>query len=513
MLVVDTLEYVLAVPKKPGEKAKAAKKNQQYIELLHEWRDAYPDDPVIKAICAFFGNGRHLLLDAGEIPAESVVAIRVGDDWADELPSARDFWVQTVRARKTRPNTEGARCLSCHHKAPVLLSTMPEPVASGAIPAGTGQTRDAQLISVNRSAQSRRGLLQLASIPMCEDCGSQAMSVLNALLADGRHRRRSKDSVLVWWLRDPEDVPVMQMIDEPDAKRVADLHDSIHRPASASLIRVTDENRFYALTLSANRSRVIVRDWLDIPVPELKERLGNWFSDHEIVDPRVGRPQPLGLRDLVDSTGRWDSARGKYVPDSGFYGADADLLRCALRGAPPPAALLPHLLQRIRADGRIDRPRTALLRLILTRPPYNKENVMPQLDPESEDPAYVWGRVFAVMEAIQHTALPQLNTTIQDRYFRTAMTQPSVIYPQLRSGATAHLGKLRRNEKTKGAWHALSRQLAETVAKLPPSLPSHLDADRQSRFAIGYDHQRAADLIQKHERIQNAKENNAEEQQ
>lgn len=515
MLADDTLEYVLAMPKNPSAKAKedAAWKNSQYVRLLHEWLDAFPDDPVIRALCAFFDHGRHLRLHPGSASAENLVALRVEGTWADELPSARAFWAQTVRARKTHPNSADARCLSCMDKAPFLLSTLPDSVAPGMIPAGAGKARDAQLVSVNKQAQGRTGQkLQLATIPVCETCGSQAMSVLNTLLADPVHRRRGKDSVLVWWLRDPEDVPFMQTIDRPSPEKVAELHDSVHRPTSASLIRVTDENRFYALTLSANQSRVVVRDWLDIPVPALKKHLSDWFSDHSVIDPRHGKPRAAGLWELVLATGRWDAARGKYTPDSGFYGVDADLLLCALRGSPPPTSLLPHLLQRLRADGQIDLPRTALLRLILTHPPY-KEHIMPDLDPDSTDPAYVWGRVFAVLEAIQRKALPQLNTTIQDRYFRTAMTQPSVTYPLLRSGANAHLGKLRRSEKTRGAWNALNRQLAETVALLPPRLPSRLDADSQARFAIGYDHQRADDMIQKHARIQQANGNTDEEQQ
>ena len=50
-------------------------------------------------------------------------------------------------------------------------------------------------------------------------------------------------------------------------------------------------------------------------------------------------------------------------------GCERDLLLTALRGTPPPGYLLPHLLQRIRADRHVDLPRAALLRLILARSP------------------------------------------------------------------------------------------------------------------------------------------------
>ena len=38
------------------------------------------------------------------------------------------------------------------------------------------------------------------------------------------------------------------------------------------------------------------------------------------------------------------------------HGCERDLLLTALRGTRPPGYLLPHLLQRIRADGHVDLP-------------------------------------------------------------------------------------------------------------------------------------------------------------
>jgi CRISPR-associated protein Csd1 len=286
------------------------------------------------------------------------------------------------------------------------------------------------------------------------------------------------------------------MLDEPDPAQISELYKSVHKPRAAGIIPVIDENRFYALTLGANRSRVVVRDWLDIPVPTLKRHLTIWFDDHRIADVRQDEPQLTPLWLLALATGRWDSGTGRYVPGSAYHGIERELLRCALFAVPPPASLLPHLLHRIRADNQLDLPRAALLRLILTRHPY-KETILTDLDDESADPAYVWGRIFAVLEAIQRRALPDLSATIRDRYFRIAMTQPLTIYPALRAGANAHLSKLQRNKNNQAAvsaGKALERRLADLVTQLRQQPPSQLDAPGQARFAIGYDHQRAADM-------------------
>jgi CRISPR-associated protein Csd1 len=84
------------------------------------------------------------------------------------------------------------------------------------------------------------------------------------------------------------------------------------------------------------------------------------------------------------------------------------------------------------------------------------------------------------------------------------MTQPLTIYPTLRAGANAHLGKLQRskNDKAMSAGKALEARLAELAARLRQQPPCQLDAPGQARFAIGYDHQRAADMASARARSQ-----------
>jgi CRISPR-associated protein Csd1 len=498
MLAADTLHYVAAIPKHRSEKAiqDAKLRNENYIELLREWHSSAPDDQVAAAVLTFFEHGGHRKVSIPETagPAD-VAAIRVNDHWAHLVPSATAFWEKTVRKRKTSASSAMAVCLACGQEG-VTFESLPEPIKAGAIPAASGRARDAQLVSINAPAHGRGGKLQLAATPICESCGAQAMAALNALLADDQHRRRSNNSVLTWWLRKPEPLPFMRMLDNPDPAQISELYKSVHKTTAAAIIPLIDENRFYALTLGANQSRVVVRDWIDIPVPTLKAHLTAWFDNHRIADIWQDGPQLVPLWQLARATARWNASTSRYMPGSEYYGIEHELLRCALHAAPPPASLLPYLLHRIRADNRLDLPRAALLRLIMTRPPY-KEHILTDLDEASADPAYVWGRIFAVLEAIQRRALPDLSATIRDRYFRIAMTQPLTVYPALRAGANAHLSKLQRNKTDKAAvaaGRALENRLTELATRLYRQPPSQLDAPGQARFAIGYDHQRAADM-------------------
>jgi len=498
MLAADTLYYITAMPKDGSEKATndAARRNKDYIELVREWHNSAPGDQVAAAVLAFFEHGGHrrVSVPAAAEPAD-VAAIRVNGHWAHLVPSAQAFWAQTVRQRKTSASGAVVVCLACGQEG-VTFDSLPEPIKAGAIPAASGRSRDAQLVSINATAHGRGGKLQLAATPICENCGAQAMAALNALLADDQHRRRSNDGVLTWWLRKPEPLPFMRLLDSPDPAQIGELYESVHKTKAAAIIPLLDENRFYALTLGANQSRVVVRDWIDIPVPTLKKHLTAWFDDHRITDTWQDGPQLVPLWQLAAATGRWDTSTSRYMPGSAYHGIEHELLRCALHAISPPASLLPHLLHRIRADNRLDLPRAALLRLILTRHPY-KEHILTDLDETSADPAYLWGRIFAVLEAIQRRALPDLSATIRDRYFRIAMTQPLTVYPALRAGANAHLSKLQRNKNDKAAvaaGRALEKRLAELATRLRQQPPSQLDAPGQARFTIGYDHQRAADM-------------------
>ncbi|GAA2613885.1 type I-C CRISPR-associated protein Cas8c/Csd1 [Actinomadura fulvescens] len=496
MLLVDTLEYVFGVAKDDTDRAQTAadRRNDAYLALLHDWRAA-SGDPVASIVCDFFDQEKHLRLPLpDDVASSEIVGILVDNEWAHRRPSAIEFWASESRKRKSS-GAEGI-CLSCGDPGP-LLKTVPYMIKSSLVPVGVDgkgrpkRGRDAALVSINTSAQGRGGNLQLGNTPLCEECGAQAMAALNRLLSDERHRRRGEDSVVTWWLREAGDLDLM-VIDQPEPEDVNALLDQVHKGTHRTAI---DTNAFYALTLSANQSRIVVRDWVEVPVAEIKERLAAWFDDHCATDRWSDGAHYVPLWAMVRASGRWDRTKKQYVAGSTVHGLERDLLRAALHAVPPPSSLVSQLLHRIRNDHNIDLPRVAMLRLTLTRPPF-KEKIMPGLDETATNPAYVWGRIFAVLEAIQRRALPDVNATIRDRYFGLAMTQPEATMRMLRTNANGHLKKLIGKDATRGAGLALDGRLASLSLLLDPDagLPAHLDARGQMHFILGYDQQRATDM-------------------
>ncbi|GAQ51232.1 type I-C CRISPR-associated protein Cas8c/Csd1 [Streptomyces acidiscabies] len=500
-LLVDTAQYVLAVPKtdKDGTVSEAAvreavRRQGEYTDLLLSWTQEAADDPYAQAVHAFVTGGGLTRIHRPDdmTSADNVALMGPNGTWLHDLPSAFSSWAATVRSRKSNGDARGW-CLVCGEEGE-LLATIPESIKSGSIPTG-GQARDSQLISVNAAAYGRDGMLQLVNTPVCERCGSRAMAALNLLLATDTHRHRGTDAVTVWWTREQTD-NFLEALDSPTEEDVAALLAALNACPDPVAAARLEPGSYYALTLALNNARAVVLDWLDIPIGRLRNHLGAWFEDHRVYDGWEDKYRYLPLWHLAMSTGRWDEKANRYVARSAPKGLENELLHAAFTRGPLPARVLPHLLQRIRADRRIDRPRIALLRLALhpNRKDYQVTGPAPYLSITSQQPGYLCGRAFAILEAIQHKALPDIKATIRDQYFGTAMTAPAAVLTNLRNGANGHLKRLRRDKP--GTYYALEVRLSDAFAalmQLDEGIPVLLDTRQKAWFVLGYDQQRAAD--------------------
>lgn len=505
MLLVDTLQYVLAEPADDSDEARAEaeRRHQAYVSLIEQWADHAPqeDAAVARAVVAFFQRQGHRGIAAPEkANHKDTVALRVQGRWAHETDSAAQWWRAVVAQRKSGDAGQGV-CLSCGQEGP-LLNTLPGVIKAGVIPDPTGRVMNTVLVSVNKPAQGRGGRTQLADIPVCDKCGSTAMAVLNTLLAAHEHRYRTSDSVTVWWLKRPAPTSLFRSLREAQPEDIRALYDELARPHTGLTETPTDPNDFYALTLSANQSRVVVRDWLDVPLTDVLEHARTWFEDHQVQDLWSGELRHVALWRMARCLGRWEDGENKgYAPGSEPATAEHTLLEMALLGRKyrPPVSLLQHLDQRIGADGRIDLPRAALLKLLLLRLNLDdlRETVMPTLNYEDTRPAVLCGRLFATFEQIQYQALrdPETrkgpNTTVADKYFAAAKARPLPILEMIHDTAKGHLKRLRRDNF--GAWSGLNHRLEELYTRLDAAPPATLGLENRALFTVGYYQQRADD--------------------
>ena len=63
------------------------------------------------------------------------------------------------------------------------------------------------------------------------------------------------------------------------------------------------------------------------------------------------------------------------------------------------------------------------------------------LNPESRDPAYLCGRLFAVFDRLQYLALGGVNAGVVERYYASASVTPALVMGRLFRNAQFHLAK------------------------------------------------------------------------
>lgn len=112
----------------------------------------------------------------------------------------------------------------------------------------------------------------------------------------------------------------------------------------------------------------------------------------------------------------------------------------------------------------------------------------PQLDPEQGDPAYLCGRLLAVMDRLQYLALGDVGAGVVERNYGAASSTPGVVFGRLFRGSQVHLSKL---EGKSGGTAMNVRKDFEQICDGLSTWPQVLTLEGQARFALGFYHQKA----------------------
>ena len=134
---------------------------------------------------------------------------------------------------------------------------------------------------------------------------------------------------------------------------------------------------------------------------------------------------------------------------------------------------------------KINEVRAGLIKAFINRKARlngDKEEITMSLDKENKNPAYLCGRLFAVLEKIQLEATDvKLNRTIKDAYFSSASSRPALIMPRLIDLSNYHLRKLKE-----GRAIDFSKLINEIMGKIKDSLPTNLSIMEKGKFQLGY---------------------------
>ena len=242
----------------------------------------------------------------------------------------------------------------------------------------------------------------------------------------------------------------------------------------------SSDDRFFILGLSPNSARIAVNYWAEIPLKEFAGNLLKHFEDFQIADVRKEKKPYTGLRSILAAVtlGGKASDATPNLPEA--------IVKSIFQNLPYPEPLFSAAIRRIRAEQTVGITRAAIIKGYLNRLRNNNYKIKTMLETTSSHPGYVCGRLFAVLEKIQSDA--NNTSTIRERYFNSASTNPVTVFPTLVNLSVHHLAKLEMKDQI------FYLKLIQEIINLLTSdgFPIQLQNVEQGHFIIGYFHQRCA---------------------
>lgn len=501
-LLCDNANYTLGRLREKDKPEQVELRHQAYRNLVRECWEA-TREPTVGALHTWLeGGGADALRASEEIADDDEIAIEVDGVMPVTLPAVRRFWAD--RADRQQSGV----CLVTGRHGPIV-DRMPAPIKG--IP--ESQVSGAALVSVNNAAGCSFGLEAAYNSPIGADAAERICNGLNRLLASKQNSLRVGKAVYVYWTRNAEPFDMWNLLSKPDPEQVELL---LRSPFVGKTQGVVSSPDFFVLALSANSSRIVVRDQMETTLDTVKASLSSWFARLRIDGLDGGAAPAPGLLRLASSL--FCEARNvpAHVPTSLEPAARSDLplfreaknvpvhvptalLRSALQGARLPDYLLGLAVRRNQAmqgpyvvvnrQRRLSIDRLALIKAIIQQ---KEEHPLESLNLQHPDAAYHCGRLLAALERIQRAAVRDINSTVVDRYYGAACASPGSILGALVNDAQAHLGKLRREKRD--YHHQLL--LEEILSAVGSDFPRTLSLHRQGLFALGFYHQKAYDRAQ-----------------
>ncbi len=359
-----------------------------------------------------------------------------------------------------------------------------------------GQPSGTKLVCFNNPSDESYGKKQSANSSISVLAAEKYTGALNWLLRTDGHHTSLNDMTLVYWA-DTENADADKVVcdmfcccldekadrEETDSRLTSFMAKARVGELSASDLSaegIDPSVSFYVVGLTPNSSRISVKFVYRNSVGKFAENIAQHQRDlmHNGIE---DRKMYLGLlvKELFSPK---SSAKNPSYP---MY---ASMMESILNGTRYPDLLLRTVVLRCRTDSD-DKPffsvnprRIALIKACLNRQAriMNKQEVIPMaLDTENNSQAYVCGRLFALLEYAQKSALGDLNRSIKDSYFSSAATRPAVVFPRLMMLAQHHLEKADNGGYINGL-------IRETIDKLEGKFPPTLSLDEQGEFIVGY---------------------------
>ncbi len=454
--------------------------------------------------------------------------IRVGAELLIEHEDLKSWWrtAHALELSSLRERSANGVCLvTAAENVPLALTH--RPLVSG-VP-GTGSF-GAPIVSFDKPAFTSYGMEQSLNAPTSDEAARAYATALNWMLDHPDHHLRVGAACIVFWARETVQASSLfaRFLNQPQPDAVRKF---LVSPWAGMEREMAKKDEFYAVTLTGNSGRIVVKYWVQEPLESAIGHLHQWFADLDLAvpprpDPKAGKKKPKDeIKEYNPLSIYWLACATVREAKDIKAETPAQLYRAALEGTAPPIALLKPLLDLLHSkivstpkEGERkykvieDESRFALLKLIINRHHRTRNEPTMELAPqlaETTDPAYNCGRLLSVFDNLQRDAhrpkgggKSEINTTLAERYFGSASSNPNGVFSLMWRLHMHHLKKLRQKDENHIA-SAHQRKIMDicrhfTAGKHSdcPQFPRVFTLVQQGRFALGYYQQAAHEAEQ-----------------
>lgn len=503
----DNSSYFLAVDAKGNVQRtiqcfeEAKKLHHRVLEHCHS--------PVAKAILHFFDTWGSDKAEKDSLIQENLEDIIAGRNFVfqvdgvdaiedEEIRRSWENFQGTSQANKDSTSLAGQCLITGAENQKIALL---HPKIKGVHGA---KTMDRNLVSFNEPSFCSYGGddEQGKNAPVSEWAAFAYGSALNALLADQSHTQIIGDTTIVYWSE--HGISACQdfmmsflgnhagLDDHTLDTIVTHMRDGL--PVDLEGVEISPDEPFYILGLAPNAGRISVRLFWRNTFRELAMNLSLHQERMKLAGPSWEK-QNIPL---------WKTLKATVNPRAKGQAASplmsGNLFRAVLQNTNYPESVFQNIMLRVFADQdkEAERGKSAIQKISHTKAAFIKAyllkngkkhwegNLQMALNENCNDVSYVLGRMFSLLENIQQSANPTINTTIKERYFNSACATPAFVFPILLKLANTHLSKLdeRKAVYFKKKMGALMDKIMMPDEGIP--FPARLTLEEQGAFILGY---------------------------
>ncbi len=459
-------------------------------------------------------------LDREKVKPSDRVSFRVNGHPLPELPGINDWW-QGFRRQFFSEDGQMSLCLITGE--PTLPAATLPPI-QGLLSVG-GHGRGDALFCFDKDSFCSFGLKQSANAPVSAEAFNAVKAALDHLMSDRNLAPALAGMRFVHWYDRPvtedpvntvlngspgesEDVSEDEIDDAPASiSQDTEPDPDLHRELPAKMIQgieegtsseMNDSFSYYILLLSGVNGRVMIRSYDHGRYEDLKRHIDQWHADLQLFNGRGTGPVKVRklVAMLIRLLSRQKADRKSFERlEKELSGTTPAILKAILTGGCLPDSVAVRALNYIRSQ-MIDVDDTAtappipdticcqwLKAWLLRKHNQREELVMDTMyNKDIANTAYHCGAWVAIYADMQRVAMPKVNAGIVQRYYASASQMPALVIGQLASRSVPHQEKIH----SKFLNEMYTQLLDSTTAAIGSSIPSILNLEQQSYFALGY---------------------------